>query len=121
MKLLASGSELHWLAYLSVGFARHSRLHRLCQLVMRRLFQSSATSMVQQTLLASFLGFHILRPYAWLSCGCLYHCHFSQKTYKLGFKTYQLNIYEFDNLLQEFCQYLHTDTCCILWNKLFLL
>ena len=26
MKLLASGSELHWLAYLSVGFAQHSCL-----------------------------------------------------------------------------------------------
>ena len=40
VKLLAFGSKLHWLSYLSVGFARHSLLHRLCQLVMQHLFQS---------------------------------------------------------------------------------
>ena len=35
VKFLACGSELHWLTFLSVWFARHSQISRLCQPVMR--------------------------------------------------------------------------------------
>ena len=44
---LLSASELHCLAYLSVGFAQNSRLYCLCQLVLQHLCRSFLTQLDQ--------------------------------------------------------------------------